>query len=112
MKCFQMLGISVCAFYNGQQRYQNQGSRYAACRGTQMACLRSVVLFAYNYHDERFQIFSAASFDSEDYSKLPFLVTRKSTSKPVLQWHNDNNCNRRTELGGKYIPEQIVSWLV
>lgn len=58
-----------------------------------MACLPSVVPLAYNYHDERLQIFRVESFDFEDYNKLIFLVTRKSTSKPTLQWHNDNYKN-------------------
>ena len=61
-----------------------------------MACLPSVAEFAYNHHDERLQLFRVETFDSGDYSKLPFLITRRSTSKRILQWHNDNNNDRRT----------------
>ena len=61
-----------------------------------MASLPSVVVFAYNYHDERLRMFRLESFDSEGYIKSPFFVTRKSSSKPILQWHNDKNYNRRT----------------
>ena len=85
MMFFQMLGVSDCAIQNGQQRYQRQESRYAACGGIQVACLPSVVLLTHNYHDERLQLFRVESFDSEDYNKLTFLATRKSTSKPILQ---------------------------
>ena len=51
-----------------------------------MACSVSVVVLAYIYHDERLQIFSVESFDSEDFNKLPFAVSRKGTSKLILHW--------------------------